>query len=374
MKRRKTAAAAVLAFTLLTGGILGLAALPEQSVFSRFQTGGVSIELESKMVEGGTKKKFTVPGNVVPGQRISMIPRVINRAEECYVRAEIKIHGEFQNTRVIDTKDFYGMEPGWVRQEKYFYYTRPLKHGQAADLYQGLQVPGDWSETDASEFRVEITAEAIQAENLNPDFDSGSPWGSIETEVSQIGENYRTGVSKKTDKRGINLVYQGGAKTIAADGDSFMSRLDRLMPGDIYSDTMKLRNPEKKKVRIYFKATAEDSSLLRRMQLTIRSGDELFYKGPMTCGDLSDYRLLAELVPGGVRDISFTVSVPEDLRNPYQVLRDQVTWCFMAQDTEGNPVQTGDDTGLFAAAFIMLLTAGGIIALVFSNRGRRLWQ
>lgn len=371
MKRiRRLAAAAGLFLILAAGGAAGLLAMQEESISSRFQTGGVDLSLELKMKEDGKIKKFMQPRDLVPGQMISMIPVITSRAEDCYIRAQIQISMDEAATRPVKMEDFFGMDADWIKQGSYFYYRYPLLRGQTAELFQGLRVPEEWTAKNASDFGVNVTTESIQAQNWEPDFQRHSPWGSVETELSQIGDYVQTGSGRRTEHRGISLVYQGGAKDLVIDADLFMNRLDGLMPGDRYSDVMKLKNAGQEKVCVFFKAAAEESKLLKEIQLRIEAEKELFYQGPLTCTGMSDYRMLAELEGKQAKNVKFTISVPKSLRNPYQVLEDRVTWYFQVCDMEGKPVQVQTSDGRNFGLLLMLLLVSGTAGLLLIRRNR----
>lgn len=368
---RRLAAAAGLFLVLAAGGLASMLALQEESLSSRFQTGGVDICLESKMKENGRVKEFVQPRDLVPGQEISMIPVITSRAEDCYIRVQIEVTMDEEGTKPVKMPDFIGMNAAWIEQDPYYYYRYPLAQGQTAELFQGLRVPAAWTDKEASGFDLHITAEAVQSQNWQPDFQKHSPWGSVETEISQIGEYYLAGRGKRTENKGISLVYQGGAKALVSDADSFMAHLSDLMPGDHYSDVMKLKNAGQEKVCIFFKASTEETKLLKQIQLRIESETELFYQGPLTCEKLSDYRMLAELEKKQAEKVKFSIHVPETLTNPYQVLADRVTWYFKVCDEDGNPIQaqTGDERCFGLAILIMAVSAAA--GLLIIRRSRR---
>ena len=83
---------------------------------------------------------------------------------------------------VLSDEELDGISDEWVKQGEYYYYTQPLKNGESADFFQNVTIPAAW--TSKAQDRVlglTVTAEAVQAANFTPDFNSESPWGHTET-------------------------------------------------------------------------------------------------------------------------------------------------------------------------------------------------
>ena len=78
---------------------------------------------------------------------------------------------------VLSDEELDGISDEWVKQGEYYYYTQPLKNGESADFFQNVTIPAAW--TSKAQDRVlglTVTAEAVQAANFTPDFNSESPW------------------------------------------------------------------------------------------------------------------------------------------------------------------------------------------------------
>lgn len=361
--RKRIALTVVLLITMISGGVFAMNAYNVSSVF---QTGGVKIALDQVMKLGKKEQPFTAPPAVVPGQKISMIPRVTNMAEPCYIRARVVIQMMDRADQQIELEDCYGGDDNWINRGEYLYYTEVLNVGQQTELYQGIKIPEAWTKLDEPGFRVNITVEAVQAKNITPEFQSKRPWGRIEAELSQVKPGYRVGASQKVRGNGADIIYEDGAKACIINAEKFFSDLGAIMPGDHYSDTLGLKNSVGRKIRVLFKASCKDSDLLRKVQLIIKQGRRSIYAGPLACDQLREYTTLATLNRDEKQNINFSIKVPAELKNTYQELQDQVAWWFAVEDINGNPIQTGDNKLPWTWIGFLLLSIGALC--IIGNR------
>ena len=180
-------------------GIAGLAALAavgaslayftDQEQALRFvELGHVDIDLTEDMLEDPQNPDspwigYQDPDNVWPGDEISKRP-VITAAEDsldCYVRASVTIespHGLLPELTIdnlnINREEWF-VTPDEDRENTWYcYYIGGSQNGilQANDsvfVFDQVKIPGEWeAEAYGQQIIVDVTAEAIQAENFEP--------------------------------------------------------------------------------------------------------------------------------------------------------------------------------------------------------------
>ena len=137
--------------------------------------------------------KFT---NIVPGDEISKVPviEVVKGSEDCYLRAKIEI------TDLDDIEDGYAAELlsnintgdyDWVKgDDDYFYYVGGENAGivgaeDEITLFTTVKIPTGWGNEVADKtFDINITVEAIQADNFEPTTTDGViSWGDVTAET-----------------------------------------------------------------------------------------------------------------------------------------------------------------------------------------------
>lgn len=346
------------------------ACLTETEVTGLFQTGGVNISMEILEKGTGGEKIFRPPEAAVPGQKVSMIPRITNHAETCYIRITPDIKMLNQTNRPVIPDDGTGWGKEWIHRGSVYYYTRVLQAGESVDLYKGIIIPREWTGQQAADFQVTFFAEAIQAQNFEPDFTSKQPWGNVETQISQVGDHYLAGISKKVEDKDISLIYNKDAALLAVNKDTFLKGKGIFMPGQQKCEKLILKNSGNKTTQLFFKSQCLETELLDKVRLTIQCGDTVLYKGKLSCREIRTFQKLAELDPGQKETVLFFIHVPEELQNIYQENCEPVSWWFTAKESGADPIQTGDDTGILWA--ILLITAAAVAASAcYMRRGEK---
>ena len=148
MKRKKLGIAlgVLLCAIAGAGGIWAFAAA-ETSVTNRLSTSVVDIKLETYKETGEREVPFTEKDRniqMMPGMVLSQIPKITNKAIDCYVRAGIAIEGKREVERPLSLEDISGFSKDWVRHGEYYYYTKVLKHGEEASLFRTITIPKEW--------------------------------------------------------------------------------------------------------------------------------------------------------------------------------------------------------------------------------------
>lgn len=354
------------------GLILGISgssiyAFTEVSVVNNFSTGIVDIELDEYTIEDGKEKKWeNIIKDVLPGDDIYKIPRILNHGNDCYVRAYV----HFVDTP-LDVTCLKGMSDNWILAEDgYFYYKEILETGKSVDLFQGIKIPVDLTESAAeSLFTIKVDVDAIQSNNFDPDYDSSNPWGEVQILECEKEGMYDINTFKKPDNKKFSITYEGDSNKLIKNEDDFFMNFPVLLPGDTYTDTLLFTNDSNRKVNLYFRtASPEGTDLLNKVTLKITKqiGDnkEVIYDGDLRATKLYENMLLAVIDKGKSGSLTYEIHVPEELQNPYSIMEDYVMWVFATDPiAEIDAVKTGDDTLKFCTTMMIIGLVLAVIGL-----------
>lgn len=354
------------ALSLLLCGSGGILALSETSVTNPFGTGVVDIQLLEYQRVDGKEQPYADAENILPGQYISKIPRIHNRGADCYVRAKLTLKDTAEEIAVR------GMGERWMTGEDgYYYYTEILPAGADTDVFEGIQIPEDFSqEEEGRAFALDIDVDAIQSRNFTPDFDSAAPWGPVQIQRCIREGTYDFQTMEAAEKQSLRVCYQGESERLFTDAEDFFVNFPVLMPGDTYEDTAVLQNDSDAPTALYFRSAAErGQELVEKIGLSIMAELEgqrtEIYQGTLDAEELRDGVLLATLPAGAEGTFRFKITVPPELDNRYTVLTNQVQWVFSTEpirpEEPGIPteVRTGDTRRTGA----LLLAAGSLLGV-----------
>ena len=169
--------------------------------------------------------------------------------------------------------------------------------------------------------------------------------------------------------------YEGGAEefvflpgTAYSENDLF-DNYKMVMPGDVLTQRISLRNTSGKSVRIYLRAekvAPEYEGFLSRINLQVSAADgQIFDAAASETAQLTENTLLGTFRKGGVTDLVLTLTVPYDLDNEFMCATGVVPWTFLAEEVQEDPdtPQTGDrfDLGVWLLAAGMILAAIGYV-------------
>ena len=166
--------------------------------------------------------------------------------------------------------------------------------------------------------------------------------------------------------------YEGGAEkfvflpgTAYSENDLF-DNYKMVMPGDVLTQRITIRNTSGKPVRIYLRAEKVDEqyeAFLSRLNLQVSAKDgQIFDAAVSETGQLTENTLLGTFRKGGVTDLVLTLTVPYDLGNEFMCTMGVVPWTFLVEELPEDPdtPQTGDAFDLVT----WLLAAGMILAAI----------
>ena len=339
-------------------------------VTNEFETGIVDIRLEEYQKNTDGEEPWEDNPLVLPGDKISKIPRIFNDGNDCYVRVKIS----FRGTDDINENNLLGISNEWIKADDgYLYYTQVIPHGKHVDIFEELQIPVDFpQENEETMFYIDIDADAIQSKNFEPNFESAQPWGDIEILECKKEGMYDISTFKQSDNQSFSITYQGDVKKLAKNADDFFANFPYLMPGDAYSDTLELENDSNKDIKLYFRSQATDETdLLDKIQLKITTkinGEtKVFYEGSLRAAELNENSVLGMLPANATGKFDFEIYVPHELNNEYTITSSFVNWIFSTEEiveTETDNPKTGDDANLILWVSTACFAVSGLLLVV----------
>lgn len=321
---------------LSTAGVYG-AFSDRLDVVNTISVGDINISMTEYARKGAGEVKYQPPANIVPGQQISKIPRITNKALPCWIRTKITYGGSDDGSAVLDDADVLGISKDWVKRGEYFYYTRMLKKQESVDLFQSIVIPKVWTEKyEKQEINVDIQADAIQAANFTPDFSAMSPWGNQKIQQCIHEQDGTLTCQKGAEK--LSVEFSGKAHQLIAVPDDFFVNLKTAMPGDVLKDSVTVSNTTDKETELFFWTgtdgrTELQMQMLKEIEFEISEGEKNLYTGTLDAQTLEAPQSLGMFAPGQEAELNFTVKIPADWDNSRALQKTDVTWTFA---TEGS--------------------------------------
>lgn len=300
----------------------------ETEVINHVGIGDISIGLEEyELDEAGEEIPYRDGKTVLPGQRVDKIVRITNKANTAWIRAKLEYLAEDSIEGLSDEMVSLASDQ-WIWAGGYYYYLSPVEKDGRIDFIKEVRIPSEWdSSVGGKRFSIIITAEAVQTEHFTPDFASEDPWFGTVIETC-IHTSYET---DKVSRQNFSIAFEGGAEGLVKIGEDFFSNWGELMPGDVVSDTVTVRNNYRCTVMIDFHTeTIADDPLLETVWLEIRNSDQILYSGSLK-GAVANKINLASLKNGEETILTYTLQVPENLNNQYGLNKTKTKWIFSAK-------------------------------------------
>ena len=165
-----------------------------------------------------------------------------------------------------------------------------------------------------------------------------------------------------------SVSYEGGAeKFVFLPGSDLFENFKNVLPGDVLTQTITVRNDKDMQVRIYLRAEPVNQAseeFLSQLTLTVTCKDkEIFDAAASKTAQLTKATLLGTFRKNGSTDLTVTLSVPADMGNEYMSAIGVVPWTFIAEEIPDDETpHTGDwfqlGWWLLAAAIIVVAIAG----------------
>ena len=167
-----------------------------------------------------------------------------------------------------------------------------------------------------------------------------------------------------------NVIYMGGAEnfvfmpgSVYTDTDLF-ENFKGVMPGDVLTQRIIVKNNSGQEVRIYLRAEPVDEkhrAFLSQLNLQVTSKDEqIFDAAASETAQLTENTPLGVFKSAGSTELVLTLTVPYDLGNEYMATMGIVPWTFLVEEViDDDTPHTGDsfELGTWLLAGGMILAA-----------------
>lgn len=334
----------------------GIYALTNQETDGTLSTGIVDISIDNYTLnENNEEIPYSETTSVVyPGDKISLIPKINNLGESCFVR--VKINYIDTSTNFLDYTT--GFSNSLTKYGDYYYYTDVLDNASNIKIFDAIKIPDDITTTDNErKIKLEIIAEAIQSKNFVPDYSLSDPWKGI-TPSENTKSSYD--IDTETGKLKINILYEDNTINDISVNKDFFKQMYNVMPGDNFVDYAELKNTSKNSNKYYLKILTDDKkeeeiNLLNNIHLTITNKNgQIIYNGNLLS---SEKFLLGEYATNDYDKFEFKIEVPSELENEFTLLNPKLYFVFSSESEEdtnkvpSNP-KTGDKIDLALTIFL----------------------
>ena len=111
------------------------------------------------------------------------------------------------------------------------------------------------------------------------------------------------------------------------------------MPGDVFHDSVEIRNTTEHAAEIFFRTSPEcksvkDQEFLKNLKLVITMNDKRLYSGDLLAASLNKAVSLGEFSSGEKGNMRFEVTVPAELDNLYALRAADVKWIFSVEEDQ----------------------------------------
>lgn len=339
--------------------ISGIYASAQQITNGQLYSGGVDIDVTMyKLTSENVEVVSVDERKVIPAQVVSVIPKVKNNGEKCYIRAKIF----YINNSVEPSKYINSISNDWIKRGDYYYFARPLKEDVSIKMFDTVKIPENIQEiTSSKRLVLEVTVEAVQEKNFVPDYSKSDPWQGLEP-AQIVNSKYDMDINNTSN---ILVDYQNGAEESVKLAKNSFSNLREVMPGDTYTTYIQVKNTNKKDEKYYLKFNSNNVNLPNQMELVItgKNGQVIFDDNIQIGQNI----LLGQYGAGEEDILDVQMKVPENVENPYEYLDSNLNLVFSVDSEKKknnnmiNP-QTGDK--IYLAITIFLISAIGLVIVM----------
>lgn len=185
------------------------------------------------------------------------------------------------------------------------------------------------------------------------------------------------------------VIYDGAAnKFIFQPGSSespsnLFEDFQNVMPGDKITEQIVIDNKTSNgyKVRVYLRslgAQEDTDEFLSQMKLTVKENDGsvLFAAPADETADLTNWVYLGTVYSGGKITLDVTLEVPITVGNEFRNKVGYIDWEFMVEElpiepSDPTPPQTGDTSGIFLYAGLMIISLIAMALLLIALKRKR---
>lgn len=313
-------------------------ALNQTSLKNTIKTQGIDIKVSSNTDE---EKLYSA------GATLRYEPVIENRAMSCYIRFKLNLSNE-----LLSEDSFVGLSDDFVKRGDYYYYTKPLDNKDKVATFKNFKVPTSLDNEDKEDIEITKVVDAIQSKNFTPDFSSENPWENVEIISSEFdGKNY---INEVISIKPIDLTINNNKEISLTNKDILNFN---LVPGDIITNSIDIKNNNGKEVNVDFKAKGEDSKILRSINLKLYLDNKKIYDGDLVTKNLEEYTKLVGLSDNETASLRYEIEVPQNLNNDYQNKESKFEWKFKINDVNNNLVKTDDLSSYLVVSIIILITS-----------------
>ena len=259
--------------------ISGILAITNQTTNGELSTGIVDIKIQNYKIDNNGQEIAESNDNqeVMPGETISLIPKIHNLGMECYVRMKVTYIDEN-----IDFSNYVtGLSNDLTKHGNYYYYNKVLNPGENIKIFDTIRIPENLDQNNTEkELKLIITAEAVQYRNFEPDYSQEDPWKGV-TPTKTIKNSYE--INDKGYK--ITIEYEDGANNDILVPNNFLDKMNTVLPGDSFKDSIKINNNSQKRTKYYIKlghkeTRTNEKELLKQVNLIITNKEgKIIYNG-----------------------------------------------------------------------------------------------
>ena len=347
------------------------------TITNNFHTGMVDIELENLshnengiLVSSDSSEPITTDSDgalLGPNSNINRTMEVSNLADNCWVRAKVKITSDDLDQEHLDSMEINMPDKNWnLCKDGWYYYTKPLKPHTNTILYDNIHLPSSWGNEVANKsFLISVDANAIQEKNFTPDFNSEDPWKTAEiqdTVRTLKGNTYDEEVS--AEKGFLKIVYENDAEQYVKVSKNFGDDIGTMMPGDTITKSIDLVNNSNHPEAIYFRTeNPMNDDLAKIIKVTLKMNDTVLYYGSLY--DLTKNREIVNLDRGRSEELFITIEFPSEMDNQYENLNISTIWYFQAKDiSTGHLIRNLRSPNTGVSTNIICYAIAGVIALI----------
>lgn len=344
------------------------ALMKDTEIRDSLSTGIVNIELETYNInEDGEEIPYREERkHVMPGNEISLIPKVFNKGEDCYIRAKIDINNE--NLCSVEE-----IPSCWIKHGDYYYLDEVFTKDSDINIFAKVKIADTITEENLDSVIIVTTkVEAIQEKNFEPDYTLNDPWKGEEIEKC-IERTY-----SMDDDSATTVTYNPDSIEVIS---KFFDGFHKMMPGDEITRDVTIVNKHSNKTEVFMDIIGVDlddetKTLLEELTIIIKDDKgNVIYKG-----SIWDYNMtsLGKFDAGENKIYSFSMIMPASSKNKFSQISSKLNWGFYTEDEipdkESNDYKqpkTGDFKFDVSLGVFYISTIGLIIVMILGFIDKR---
>ena len=286
------------------------------------------------------------------GDDVSIIPKVQNLGEDCYLRVKV----EYINAETNYEDYIINMSSDFQLYEEYYYYKNVVQSGDVIKIFDGVKIPEDIRQ---KKIKLTITAQAIQAKNFEPDYTLSDPWKNI-----QPTESSNTSYDLDSKNNSITVLFEDGVEKYVTIKNDFFKNIPNIVPGDVYEDIIEINNKLGDNAKYYldYKHLEKEYELLKKLDLVITNKDGIIvYSGKI---DDINHVLLGTYKNNDNDKLVLKLLVPTDLKNAFELIIPKFELIISADYNEKKIIENNTERGgIISENIENIIENGGIFVV-----------